>query len=70
VVSTILHFHALYGEFGISVGINPPAVLAGSMPPKALGLIFEWTALHRAELLDNWHCAQERRSLAPIPPLA
>ena len=41
------HVHARYSDQEASIGIAPPAVLAGDLPPKALGLVFEWGALHR-----------------------
>jgi hypothetical protein len=64
------HFHARYGEHEASIGIAPPAVLAGALPPKALGLVFEWAAIHRAELEANWERVQRHESLEQISPLA
>lgn len=36
------HFHAKYNEFKASIRIKDLAVLNGSLPPKALGLVIEW----------------------------
>jgi len=35
-----------------------------------MGLVFEWAALHRAELMDNWRRLGEHEPVAPIDPLA
>jgi hypothetical protein len=63
------HFHARYGEHEASIAIEPLAVLAGSLPPKAIGLVFEWAAIHRSELIENWERVTRREHLVPIPPL-
>jgi hypothetical protein len=63
------HFHARYGEHEASIAIEHLAVLAGDLPPKALGLVFEWASLYRLELTANWQRVQRHESLVPIPPL-
>ncbi|MCP4681946.1 MAG: DUF4160 domain-containing protein [Desulfobacterales bacterium] len=35
------HFHAFYGEHGALIDINYLSVFAGSLPPRALGLVIE-----------------------------
>jgi hypothetical protein len=35
------HFHAFYGEYDISVEIKT-GVIIGTMPKRALKMIFEW----------------------------
>ncbi|HPD41503.1 MAG TPA: DUF4160 domain-containing protein [Anaerolineae bacterium] len=45
------------------------AIFAGQFPPRALGLVMEWTALHQAELLVAWErtCRQEPPgTIAPL----
>ena len=32
-------------------------LLEGELLPRALGLVVEWAALHRQELLDDWNLA-------------
>ena len=44
------HFHAGYAEDEALVTIETQAVIAGRLPPRALGLVAEWTALHQEEL--------------------
>ena len=63
------HFHVRYGEHEASIGIDPPTLMAGRLPPRAMGLIMEWAALHRAELLADWERARAREALLPVPPL-
>jgi hypothetical protein len=63
------HFHALYGEHEILIDINTFAVFAGHLPPRALGLVVEWTTLHQDELLNNWERAQAQEPLSKIEPL-
>ena len=40
------HFHAKYNEFKASIRINDLALMNGSLPSKALGLVIEWSSLH------------------------
>jgi hypothetical protein len=63
------HFHARYGEHRATIGIQPPAVLTGHLPPRALGLVMEWAELHRTELIDDWERAKSQSPLKRIEPL-
>jgi len=63
------HFHAIYGEHRALVGIAPVEVLAGGLPRRALGLAFEWAAMHQRELTDNWERARDHAPLQRIAPL-
>ena len=62
------HFHARYGDYQASIDIES-GLVRGELPPRALGLVLEWRAIHRAELLDAWQAAREHRALRPIAPL-
>ena len=62
------HFHAVYGEYEVTVEIDT-GVVTGRFPRRALGLVLEWAALHRDELLENWALAREKRPLKRIVPL-
>ena len=62
------HFHATYGDYEISVGIQDGAV-DGWFPKRALRLVQEWRRLHSDALLENWQLARERRRVKPIAPL-
>lgn len=63
------HFHARYGEHVAQIELATFAVLAGSLPPRALRLVQEWAAMHRHELAANWQLAQALEPLEPIDPL-
>ena len=63
------HFHARYGEYKMEVAIESLSVLAGKFPTRALGLVMEWAALHRKELLEDWELARTRSELKKISPL-
>jgi hypothetical protein len=39
------------------------------LPPRVLGLVIEWAALHRAELLADWELARKHAELKQIAPL-
>jgi hypothetical protein len=63
------HFHVRYGGDKAIVGIENLAILAGRLPPRMLGLVVEWAALHREELLEDWHLARREAALNRIKPL-
>jgi hypothetical protein len=62
------HFHATYQDYEVSIEINT-GIVHGSMPKRALKMIFEWLELHKSELLEDWQLAQDRKSLLKIAPL-
>ena len=63
------HFHATYGSSNVVIGLPDLLVLEGRLPPRALGLVMEWAALHREELLADWTLARSRTRLKAIAPL-
>ena len=63
------HFHARYGSHKAAIRIADFAVLDGYLPPRALGLVMEWTEIHKDELLKDWGLAIEKRPLILIEPL-
>jgi hypothetical protein len=62
------HFHAFYGDFEIEVSIVD-GVVTGKFPKRALRHVLEWYDLHKAELLEDWKLATQRKPLKTIPPL-
>lgn len=58
-----------YGEHKAIIAIASLALLEGYLPPRALGLVAEWGALHRDELNDDWTLAEQRAPLKKIKPL-
>ena len=63
------HFHARYAEHRASLVIDDSSVIDGSLPPRVLGLVVEWSAQHRPELRADWERARARNALLPIDPL-
>jgi hypothetical protein len=57
------HFHSVYGEFEATIEIVSEGV-HGHLPPRSLGLVLDWTRLHRQELLDDWRVRAAR--MAPL----
>jgi hypothetical protein len=41
----------------------------GVMPQRALKLVNEWRLLHINELMEEWKCAEQRKTLFAIKPL-
>ena len=64
------HFHARYGEFEATIDITSMVVIEGGLPSRALVLVRDWAALHRAELMENWRLCREKVQPAQIEPLA
>jgi len=63
------HFHADYGSAEAVVDIHNLAIIAGELPPRALGLVAEWASLHQEELRACWQRARNLESLGKIEPL-
>jgi hypothetical protein len=62
------HFHAVYGEYQVTVGIQS-GVVSGEFPKRALRLVLEWLDLHKEELLEDWYLVQAGRPANKIAPL-
>ncbi|MHC4937611.1 MAG: DUF4160 domain-containing protein [Planctomycetota bacterium] len=63
------HFHAKYAEHEATIELGSCAVLEGSLPRRALGLVVEWAELHQDELAEDWELARAGRRLKRIAPL-
>jgi Domain of unknown function (DUF4160) len=63
------HFHARYGDHKIEIAIKTLSILAGKLPPKALGLVMEWATQHQDELMTDWELARQNSELKKIAPL-
>lgn len=63
------HFHAEYGEYELIIGISPITVMEGKVPRRVKSMVLEWTALHQAELQENWNRCRQAQSLESIEPL-
>jgi hypothetical protein len=63
------HFHARYAGHTASVDFAG-AMIAGSLPRRALVLVAQWAGLHEDELAANWERARQDEPLEPIDALA
>jgi hypothetical protein len=63
------HFHARYSGQKALMAIETFTLLQGHLSPRVLGLVVEWAAQHRAELLADWDLAVHQQPLNPIQPL-
>ena len=63
------HFHAYYQESSVVVGIEPIAILSGSLPIRQQRFVEAWAEIHQQELLDNWTKLQSGGIRQPISPL-
>ena len=63
------HFHAVYGDYEALIDIQKNEIISGTLPPRVLGLVVEWTALHQDELMINWERSKNKEELLKIEPL-
>jgi hypothetical protein len=63
------HFHAVYGDYEALIDIQKNEIISGTLPPRVLGLVVEWAALHQQELMENWERSKKREELLKIEPL-
>ena len=63
------HFHAEYAEDRAVISIETLAIVGGRLPPRALGLVAEWAALHQEELRQAWRKAKSLEPVGKIDPL-
>jgi len=63
------HFHAEYAGHKALIDINTLAVIAGRLPPRAMGLVAEWASLHQDELFAAWRQAHNLEPPGKIEPL-
>jgi Domain of unknown function (DUF4160) len=63
------HFHAGYAGQSAKIDIEALAVIDGSLPPRALGLVIEWAALHQQELREAFQKAANLKQPGRIDPL-
>jgi hypothetical protein len=63
------HFHAEYAESEARIAIDSLAVLSGTLPPRAMGLVAEWATIHQRELQALWEKARNSQPLDRLAPL-
>ncbi len=63
------HFHAIYGEYELDVGISPVTILVGKAPTRIQSMVLKWAMLHQEELMENWERSKSNTPLVSIAPL-
>jgi len=63
------HFHARYGEFEATIGIESLMTIEGELPSRAFQLVKEWASAHREELMEDWRLCRGNAPPAKIAPL-
>lgn len=64
------HFHVNYAGHTAKVEIETLAMLEGSLPARARGLVVEWASLHQDELREAFRMAaalEQPPKIAPLP---
>lgn len=63
------HFHVIFGDERAVVAVDPIAIMQGELSRSVRAKVFEWAAIHQAELRADWELARGRRPLSQIAPL-
>lgn len=62
------HFHVIHEGEEAMIDIKDGHI-TGSLPRRALRLVYEWLDLHKDELLENWECLKNSGAPKKIEPL-
>ena len=62
------HFHVVYQNYKAIITIKN-GIVTGSLPRRALNLVYEWLDLHQAELMENWERLSRKEAPLKIEPL-
>ena len=63
------HFQAVYGDHEALVEIRTLEVMRGGLPKRAMAMVLEWAAQHRAELMEDWELCQRKELPKKVAPL-
>ena len=62
------HFHVWYENYKAIITIQD-GIITGSLPRRALNLVYEWLDIHKDELLENWNRLANFETPQKIEPL-
>ena len=62
------HFHVWYDEYEATITIQD-GIVTGSLPRRALKLVYEWLDLHQEVLMENWRLLCNSEAAKKISPL-
>ena len=63
------HFHVKYNEYRALISIEELKLIEGNLPARILGLVIEWSELHKNELIQNWDMVKNTGKYIKIEPL-
>ena len=63
------HFHAIYENCELVVGIAPLRIIQGDAPGRVRDMVLEWAGQHQWELMQAWNRLSAARQPDPIAPL-
>jgi hypothetical protein len=63
------HFHAVYGDQELVVGITPVIILEGTASNRVKSMVIEGAAIHQNEFAENWQRCQTGQAPDKIAPL-
>ena len=62
------HFHVWYENYKAIITIKD-GIITGSLPRRALNLVYEWLDIHKDDLLENWNRLANFETPQKIEPL-
>ena len=62
------HFHVWYENYKAIITIKD-GIITGSLPRRAVNLVYEWLDIHKDELLENWNRLANFETPQKIEPL-
>ena len=62
------HFHVYYNEYKAEITIED-GIITGSLPRRALRLVYEWLDKHKSELMDSWQRMRNGEKPLKVEPL-
>ena len=65
----VAHFHAIYENCELVVGVAPLRIIQGDAPARVRAMVLEWASQHQEELLQAWHRLSAAQQPKPIEPL-
>lgn len=67
--SFVAHFHAIYHDYELVVGIDDLTIIQGQAPLRVRQMVLEWANQHHYELRDAWRRCENAIPPRPILPL-
>ena len=62
------HFHVRYEGYEATITIED-GIVTGTLPRRALKMVYEWLDLHFDELMENWRLLSNFEAAKKINPL-